>query len=120
MSYKRDWNHILLLIPIIVFGVLIALEAAKNQMPYIDSIAKLKSKTSTRVQFMGKIVHDAKSKNSFNLKDKDSKIVKINYLGVKPTNFSSAEYALITGTYNGDSIDAEKVMVKCPSKYVEK
>lgn len=36
-----------------------------------------------------------------------------------PTDFTRSEQVVIVGSYNGDSFIAEKILLKCPSKYQE-
>lgn len=36
-----------------------------------------------------------------------------------PTDFTKSEQVVIIGAYNGDNFIAEKILLKCPSKYQE-
>lgn len=36
-----------------------------------------------------------------------------------PTDFTKSEQVVIVGAYNGDNFIAEKILLKCPSKYQE-
>lgn len=36
-----------------------------------------------------------------------------------PTDFTKSEQVVIVGAYNGDNFVAEKILLKCPSKYEE-
>lgn len=54
----------------------------------------------------------------FALTDGKNNEVNIAYNGVKPDNFDSGYPIIVEGTFSNDSeFVAEKVLVKCPSKY---
>ena len=41
----------------------------------------------------------------------------VRYKGVKPDNFDEAYHIVAIGKYTGDSFAADKLLIKCPSKY---
>ena len=41
----------------------------------------------------------------------------VRYKGVKPDNFDEAYHIVAIGKYTGDAFTADKLLVKCPSKY---
>ena len=41
----------------------------------------------------------------------------VRYRGVKPDNFDEAHHIVAIGKYTGDSFAADKLLIKCPSKY---
>jgi len=41
------------------------------------------------------------------------------YSNPMPTDFTRSEQVVIVGAYNGDNFIAEKILLKCPSKYQE-
>jgi len=43
--------------------------------------------------------------------------MQVRYLGVKPANFEDAISVVAIGRYQGDRMNADKLLVKCPSKY---
>ncbi|MCU0327810.1 MAG: cytochrome c maturation protein CcmE [Chitinophagales bacterium] len=45
---------------------------------------------------------------------------KVIYKGVKPDGFDQAEKIVIAGNYNGNAFHAQKILMKCPSKYEDK
>jgi cytochrome c-type biogenesis protein CcmE len=76
------------------------------------------------VQVIGSIVKTSKIEQTvdcleFTLIDKDNTAMKINYSGVKPANFEHAAQVLVIGKYNNQKqiFEADKLLVKCPSKY---
>jgi cytochrome c-type biogenesis protein CcmE len=43
--------------------------------------------------------------------------MQVRYLGVKPANFEDAISVVAIGRYQGDRMNADQLLVKCPSKY---
>ena len=54
---------------------------------------------------------------SFDLLDPDARRMNVVYKGIKPANFKDAISIVAIGRYREGRIDAEKLLVKCPSKY---
>jgi cytochrome c-type biogenesis protein CcmE len=42
---------------------------------------------------------------------------KVTYNGSKPQDFERSEQIVITGKYQGNQFYADKILMKCPSKY---
>ena len=53
----------------------------------------------------------------FKLKDERGEIMPVEYHGVIPGNFDQATSIVAIGRYQGDTFQAEQLLVKCPSKY---
>lgn len=53
----------------------------------------------------------------FSIRDERGDILQVSYKGLKPGNFNEATQIVAIGRYRGDSLEAEKLLVKCPSKY---
>jgi cytochrome c-type biogenesis protein CcmE len=53
----------------------------------------------------------------FHLKDSEGEVMQVVYHGVKPANFEQATSIVALGTYQSGRFDADKLLVKCPSKY---
>ena len=53
----------------------------------------------------------------FEIKDTDGDVLPVVYKGSKPGNFDSAPRVSVLGTFQGDAFQAERILVKCPSKY---
>ena len=56
---------------------------------------------------------------SFYIKDNDGTERQVIFLGSKPQDFERSEQIVLTGKMNGDKFLASKILMKCPSKYVE-
>jgi cytochrome c-type biogenesis protein CcmE len=54
---------------------------------------------------------------SFDLIEAGGKRMPVVYRGIKPGNFKDAISIVAIGRYRDDHIEAEKLLVKCPSKY---
>lgn len=53
----------------------------------------------------------------FELLDPDGRRMPVAYRGIKPGNFKDAISIVAIGSYRDGHIEAEKLLVKCPSKY---
>jgi cytochrome c-type biogenesis protein CcmE len=53
----------------------------------------------------------------FDLLDTNGHRMPVSYRGIKPGNFKDAISIVAIGPYKGGRIEAEKLLVKCPSKY---
>ena len=76
------------------------------------------------VQIIGKrqkdsqVIHSS-SGFSFILEDKNGSTLSAFHNGIKPQNFEHAEQVVVLGKFSQDKkvFEADKVLVKCPSKY---
>jgi cytochrome c-type biogenesis protein CcmE len=114
-------KYILGILIILIFFVYAAFSFRKSLTPYVSFDEAKKSNLA--VQTIGNILHQETSYNVekgklyFVIEDKDNNKMKVEFGGVKPGNFDQATTAVIVGQYRGDIFVAEKVLVKCPSKY---
>ena len=53
----------------------------------------------------------------FQLKDLNGDVLPVVYRGTIPGNFDQAVSIVAIGQYRGDHFEADKLLVKCPSKY---
>jgi len=66
----------------------------------------------------GNISYDSASGQlRFYLVDSEGTRAKISYNGPKPDNMEHAESVVVIGSFEGDIFKAERLLVKCPSKY---
>lgn len=54
---------------------------------------------------------------TFFLVDEKGNKVPVCYQGTKPDNFEHATEIVVVGRQNGETFSAEKLLIKCPSKY---
>ena len=57
---------------------------------------------------------------SFIMVDDQGKEQKVDYNQPMPADFTRSEKVVVVGHYMGDTFVAEKILLKCPSKYQEK
>jgi len=114
-------KYILGILIILTFFVYAAFSFRKSLTPYVSFDEAKKS--SLTVQTIGNILHQEtsydteKEKLYFVIEDKNKNKMSVEFSGVKPGNFDQATTAVVVGQYKGDVFVAEKVLVKCPSKY---
>jgi len=56
---------------------------------------------------------------SFYMYDNDSTECKVVFRGSKPQDIERSEQIVLTGKMVGDEFHASKILMKCPSKYIE-
>lgn len=56
---------------------------------------------------------------TFKLKDENNKECIVYYNEPKPVDFERSEKVVVVGKMSGDTFIADKILMKCPSKYVE-
>lgn len=54
---------------------------------------------------------------SFYMVDNNGLEKKVVFHGAKPQDFERSEQVVITGSYEGEDFHADKILMKCPSKY---
>jgi cytochrome c-type biogenesis protein CcmE len=93
----------------------------KTLTPYLSFDEAKKSRGV--VQVMGALdkqsdrYDTANQELSFDLLDDKGGRIRIAYRGTKPANFKDAVAIVAIGRFGGGRIDADKLLVKCPSKY---
>lgn len=55
---------------------------------------------------------------AFYMKDKSGDERKVVFQGAKPQDFERSEQIVLTGKMEGDEFHASKILMKCPSKYI--
>ena len=80
-------------------------------------------KYDRRVQVVGTIIRDDVSYDSdslqlvFNIKDEKGEMLPVVYTGTMPGNFDQATKIVCKGKYTDGRFHADKLLLKCPSKY---
>jgi len=92
-----------------------------NLTPYVSFEKARRSRDA--VQVAGSLVpgsdryDEASSRLIFAITDEGGDTLQVAYKGLKPGNFNEATQIVAIGRYRGDRLEAEKLLVKCPSKY---
>ncbi len=120
MNRRTVWT--ILGITVIVIFVAFGAGAFKSSLtPYV-SFDKARA-TANAVQVAGALVENSdvfdaeSSRLLFTLRDEHGDTLRVSYKGLKPGNFNEATQVVAIGRYNGSELEAEKLLVKCPSKY---
>lgn len=116
-------SHIILLVIIAVaIGAIVSTFADSSTYGDFDQAKE----SGSEIHVVGKLVKDkelvydpVKDANyfSFYLKDNKGAECKIVFNGTKPQDFERSEQIVITGKMQGDEFHADKILMKCPSKY---
>jgi cytochrome c-type biogenesis protein CcmE len=115
---KGYWIAAVLTLAFVGFG-LTAFQ--KTLTPYLSFDEATKSKGV--VQVMGALdktsdrYDTSKQELSFDILDPRGHRMPVMYRGIRPGNFKDAISIVAIGRYQGGRIEAEKLLVKCPSKY---
>jgi cytochrome c-type biogenesis protein CcmE len=115
---KGYWIAAVLTLAFVGFG-LTAFQ--KTLTPYLSFDEATKSKGV--VQVMGALdkqsdrYDTSREELSFQLVDPQGHRMPVMYRGIRPGNFKDAISIVAIGRYREGRIDAEKLLVKCPSKY---
>jgi cytochrome c-type biogenesis protein CcmE len=89
--------------------------------PYVTFDVAMK--TAGSVQVMGSLEkgsekYDAGSQTlAFSIVDEHGRTLPVLYRGIKPANFRDALSIVAIGRWQSGALQAEKLLVKCPSKY---
>lgn len=120
MKYKT-----LILIAIALFFLVAAFLTFRDDMmsPYV-SFKEARTRNGQPVQVIGSrkrsapVIHEENG-FSFTLIDKGGETMQFVHSGPKPANFEHSEQVVVLGRYDADArrFVADKVLVKCPSKY---
>lgn len=116
---KAYWAGAVLLLAFLTLGLT---TFSKSMTPYV-SFKEARDSART-VQVMGGLEkgstrYDTATKTlHFNLVDLQTKeVIPVAYQDIKPANFEEAVSIVAIGRYQNGSFAAEKLLVKCPSKY---
>jgi len=116
---------------IIVFGLLFAqgFKATGGVGVYLtieEALSTYQTDKDKFIQMEGKVVSSSVKYNQagpllvFDITDDKKNTINVTYSDIKPDNFDSGYPVIVEGRFNNDGkFTAEKLKVKCPSKYEE-
>ncbi len=97
-------------------------DSLRTYVPFSEAIT-----TKRAVQILGtldrnEILQHKGGYYTLLLKDKDGTVLRIRHRGIKPVNIEHADSIVARGSFNVESgyFEAEKIFVKCPSRYAKK
>ena len=107
---------------IVLAAVLFGASSFQSSLtPYV-SVAEAKNARGT-VQVSGLLAdygsYDQAGNFVFTMKDDKANTLKVMYKHPKPANFEQATGVVAIGKYEAGILQAESLLVKCPSKYEE-
>ena len=114
-------RHFILLGFILLFAGYAVWTFSDTVTPYV-SIAKAQSSQGT-VQVKGLLDPAADAPHMegntfvFGLQDEEGGTVLVRYAGTRPDQFDQAYHIVAIGKYQDGAFQANKLLVKCPSKY---
>lgn len=116
---KAYWAGAALILAFLALGLT---TFSSSMTPYVTFEEAEKSVRVVQVMGgleQGSARYDTASKTlHFNLVDLETKkVLPVAYRDIKPANFEEAVSIVAIGKYENDSFHAEKLLVKCPSKY---
>lgn len=114
--------------PVHVVGVVVIAAAllfgasamADSLTPYKSIVEAKEAKGLVQVSGLvkdGKSAYDASGSFTFTLTDDKGNELPVAYKRVKPANFDQAIGVVAVGRYSSGVLQAEQLLVKCPSKY---
>ena len=95
----------------------VTFQIAKNSNAKIHVVGKLKKNENGQVQ--GIYPSEDKLSFSFLLVDTDGTTQKVHYNEPMPADFQRSDQVVIIGSFDKDVFVADKILLKCPSKYQE-
>lgn len=110
------WFGLTIILASIAFG---ASAFVRNLTPYVTFPEARQSKAS--VQVMGKLDKDsvvaANGKLNFVIVQADGDRMPVTFVSAPPPNFARALEVTVRGSFDGQQMQADNLLVKCPSKY---
>ena len=114
-------KKILLLVLLLAFAGYAAWTFADSVTPYVSISEARAAKSSVQVKgLLDKEVppHQEGDKFVFTLKDEETgETLPVRYHGTKPDQFDEAYHIVAIGKCEGQEFMADKLLIKCPSKY---
>jgi cytochrome c-type biogenesis protein CcmE len=83
----------------------------------VHVVGKLKKDTQGQIIGMAYQPQIDPNHFEFTLVDNDNRVEKVIYRAPKPQDFDRSEQIVVIGSMQGDHFQADKILLKCPSKY---
>ncbi|GAA4454956.1 hypothetical protein GCM10023189_22170 [Nibrella saemangeumensis] len=93
-------------------------ELARNgEKDMIHVVGKLKKTSSGQIEGMHYQPEVDPNHFEFTLVDNANRVQRVVYNSPKPQDFDRSEQVVVIGSMQGDHFQANKILLKCPSKY---
>ena len=86
----------------------------------VHVVGQLKKDVNGRIEGMEYKPKDDPNFFSFIMIDENNQAQKVVYYHPKPADFERSEKIVVVGSFKDETFIANKILMKCPSKYVEK
>lgn len=128
---KKSHIFIIVVIAIAVAIIVSSSEDASTYVTFTEASHLASSGSSKSIHVVGALTKDASGKVvgiepgedkvsfSFVMIDEAGNEQKVYYNQPMPQDFTRSEKVVVIGSYKGDDFYAEKILLKCPSKYQE-
>jgi cytochrome c-type biogenesis protein CcmE len=116
----KRYDKLVLLLLLVVFGVGGYRSISSALTPYVTFAYAEESSRSVQVKGYGidgtvQIIDE--DSFSFEMEDMDGKVVRVFHKGPIPQNLMEADNIVVVGKYADGGFTAQRILVKCPSKY---
>ena len=92
----------------------------KNSSPYV-TVAQAKEHRGGSVHLSGDLlretIHQGAGRLTFEMVDEEGQRAQVVFKGMAPSNMKDATKVVAIGSMKGDVFEADKLLLKCPSKY---
>lgn len=128
---KKSHIFIIVIIAVAVAIIVSSTEEASTYVTFTEAYQLASNGNSNSIHVVGELTKDESGKVigiehgedrvsfSFVMIDEAGKEQKIQYNQPIPQDFTRSEKVVVIGSFKGDNFYAEKILLKCPSKYQE-
>lgn len=128
---KRSHIIVLGIIAVAVAIIVSTAGDASSYMTFDEAYALAENGKSTSIHVVGELTKDSnghlvgiqpsmdKMSFSFTMKDENNKVQNVIYNEPMPPDFKRSEKVVVIGSYKDQTFVADKILMKCPSKYKE-
>jgi cytochrome c-type biogenesis protein CcmE len=128
---KKSHIFIIVVIAVAVAIIVSSTESASTYVTFDEAYQLASSGSSKSIHVVGELKKDASGKVvgiepgadkvsfSFIMIDEAGKEQTVFYSQPMPQDFNRSEKVVVIGNYRGENFYAEKILLKCPSKYQE-
>lgn len=128
---KKSHIFIILVIAVAIAIVISTGNDASTYVSFNDAYQMASNGNTSQIHVVGELKKDAlgnvvgiyegadKVSFTFIMIDEQQKEQIVQYNEPMPADFTKSEKVVVIGSYQGDNFIAEKILLKCPSKYQE-
>ncbi len=128
---KKTHIFIIIVIAVAVAIIVSSTEDASTYVTFTEAAQLASSGSSKSIHVVGELTKDELGKVigiepggdkvsfSFMMVDESGKQQQVFYNQPMPQDFTRSEKVVVIGQYKGEKFHAEKILLKCPSKYQE-